>query len=39
MPESKSNPNSIEEKVAIKGIILITICQIVALLFFYAINI
>jgi hypothetical protein len=27
-----------EEKVAVKGIILITICEILGLLFFYAIN-
>jgi hypothetical protein len=27
-----------EEKVAVKGIILITVCEILGLLFFYAIN-
>lgn len=32
-------PQSSEEKVAIKGIILITVCEVLALLFFYVINI
>lgn len=27
-----------EEKVAVRGIILITICEVLAMLFFYAIN-